>query len=117
LASKRARQINSYYNQLGEGMGMVVPPQVASISGKPLTIAFEEIAASKATYHRPEPGAEGDDGEQARDEAGEAYGAEGAAQSTVIDETPADGTGTGDLVIGSVAQAGEGGDPESQTSE
>ena len=55
LSSKRARQINSYYNQLGEGLGVVVPPQVTSLSGKPLTIAFEEIAASKATYHRPDP--------------------------------------------------------------
>ncbi|MHB8328759.1 MAG: DNA-directed RNA polymerase subunit omega [Acidimicrobiales bacterium] len=52
LSAKRARQINSYYNQLGEGMGVVVPPQVTSVSGKPLTIAFEEVAASKATYHR-----------------------------------------------------------------
>jgi DNA-directed RNA polymerase subunit omega len=58
LSSKRARQINSYYNQLGEGMGVVVPPQVTSVSGKPLTIAFEEVAAGKATYHRPEPGEE-----------------------------------------------------------
>ncbi|MGH9018478.1 MAG: DNA-directed RNA polymerase subunit omega [Acidimicrobiales bacterium] len=56
LSSKRARQINSYYNQLGEGMGMVVPPQVTSVSGKPLTIAFEEISAAKATFHRLEPG-------------------------------------------------------------
>jgi DNA-directed RNA polymerase subunit omega len=55
LSSKRARQINSYYNQLGEGMGVVIPPQVTSLSGKPLTIAFEEIAASKATFHRPDP--------------------------------------------------------------
>jgi DNA-directed RNA polymerase subunit omega len=58
LSAKRARQINSYYNQLGEGLGMVVPPQVTSVSGKPLTIAFEEISASKATYHRIEPGEE-----------------------------------------------------------
>jgi len=55
LSAKRARQINSYYNQLGEGLGMVVPPQVASVSGKPLTIAFEEVAAAKATYHRIDP--------------------------------------------------------------
>jgi DNA-directed RNA polymerase subunit omega len=57
LSAKRARQINSYYNQLGEGLGVVVPPQVTSVSGKPLTIAFEEIAAAKATYHRPDPDA------------------------------------------------------------
>jgi len=55
LSAKRARQINSYYNQLGEGLGVIVPPQVTSVSGKPLTIAFEEIAEAKATFHRPEP--------------------------------------------------------------
>jgi len=55
LASRRARQVNSYYNSLGEGLGVVVPPQVASLSGKPLSIAFEEVAAGKATYTRPDP--------------------------------------------------------------
>jgi DNA-directed RNA polymerase subunit omega len=55
LASRRARQVNSYYNSLGEGLGVVVPPQVASASGKPLSIAFEEVAAAKATYTRPDP--------------------------------------------------------------
>jgi DNA-directed RNA polymerase subunit omega len=64
LSAKRARQINSYYNQLGEGMGMVVPPQVTSVSGKPLTIAFEEVAAGKATYHRIDPDEEGAEGEE-----------------------------------------------------
>jgi DNA-directed RNA polymerase subunit omega len=58
LSAKRARQINAYYNQLGEGLGVIVPPQVTSVSGKPLTIAFEEIAAAKASYHNPEPGEE-----------------------------------------------------------
>jgi DNA-directed RNA polymerase subunit omega len=66
LSSKRARQINSYYNQLGEGLGVVVPPQVTSVSGKPLTIAFEEISAGKATYHRLEPG-ELESGEEGTD--------------------------------------------------
>ena len=55
LGAARARQVNSYYNSLGEGLGKVVPPQVASVSGKPLSIAFEEVAAGKATYSRPEP--------------------------------------------------------------
>jgi DNA-directed RNA polymerase subunit omega len=55
LGSSRARQVNSYYNSLGEGLGKVVPPQVASASGKPVSIAFEEIAAGKATYSRPDP--------------------------------------------------------------
>ena len=47
LAAKRARQVNSYFNQLGEGLGALVPPQVASTARKPLSIAFEEIAADK----------------------------------------------------------------------
>jgi len=55
LGAARARQVNSYYNSLGEGLGKVVPPQVASVSGKPVSIAFEEIAAGKATYSRPDP--------------------------------------------------------------
>ena len=58
LGSTRARQVNAYYNSLGEGLGRVVPPQVTSVSGKPLSIAFEEIAAGKATYTRPDPEAE-----------------------------------------------------------
>jgi DNA-directed RNA polymerase subunit omega len=54
LGASRARQVNAYYNSLGEGLGRVVPPQVTSVSGKPLSIAFEEIAAGKATFRRPE---------------------------------------------------------------
>ena len=44
LAAKRAREINDYYNQLGEGLGRIVPPQVTSVSRKPLSIALEEIS-------------------------------------------------------------------------
>lgn len=47
LASKRARQINSYYGHLGDTSGQIVPPQVTSTARKPLSIAFEEIAADK----------------------------------------------------------------------
>lgn len=47
LGAQRARQINSYYNQLGDSTGSMVPPQVASVARKPLSIAFEEIAADK----------------------------------------------------------------------
>lgn len=47
LAARRARQINAYFNQLGEGIGSYVPPQVHSLSRKPLSIAFEEIAEDK----------------------------------------------------------------------
>jgi DNA-directed RNA polymerase subunit omega len=53
LASKRARQINSYFNQLGEGLGAIVPPQVASVARKPLSIALEEIAAGKVRSGDP----------------------------------------------------------------
>ena len=54
LGSKRAREINAYYQGLGDVLGRVVPPQVTSVSGKPLSIAFEEVAQSKVTYHRPD---------------------------------------------------------------
>jgi DNA-directed RNA polymerase subunit omega len=47
LAATRARQINAYFGQLGEGLGAMVPPQVTSVARKPLSIAFEEIAADK----------------------------------------------------------------------
>jgi len=47
LGSRRARQINSYFGQLGDGLGANIPPQVTSVSRKPLTIAFEEISADK----------------------------------------------------------------------
>src|SRR5467141_689562 len=47
LAAMRAREINDYYNQLGEGLGRIVPPQVTSVSRKPLSIALEEIDVGK----------------------------------------------------------------------
>ncbi len=65
LAAKRGRQINSYFSQLGEGLGSIVPPQVASVSRKPLSIALEEIAADKITFTRQEEGAEADADETA----------------------------------------------------
>ena len=66
LAAKRARQINSYFNQLGEGLGAIVPPQVTSVARKPLSIAFEEIAADKIVGEMPDPSAS-----DADDEAGD----------------------------------------------
>jgi len=55
LASMRAREINDYYNQLGEGLGKIVPPQIDSVSHKPLTISLEEIEAGKIeAVARPE---------------------------------------------------------------
>jgi DNA-directed RNA polymerase subunit omega len=53
LGARRARQVNSYFNQLGEGLGHMVPPQVSSVSRKPLSIAFEEISAHKIVWAEP----------------------------------------------------------------
>ena len=47
LAARRARQINAYFNELGAGLGGYVPPQVHSLSRKPLSIALEEIVQDK----------------------------------------------------------------------
>lgn len=77
LAAMRAREINDYYNQLGEGLGRIVPPQVTSVSRKPLSIALEEIAVNKIVYERvPDPS------EIVADGAGE-----GAAVE-IVDSTP-----------------------------
>jgi len=56
LSARRAREINSYYSQLGEGRGEFVPPLVESggLRNKPLSIAMEEIAQDKVTYTRDE---------------------------------------------------------------
>ena len=78
LGSAHARQVNSYYNSLGEGLGKVVPPQVASVSGKPVSIAFEEIAAGKATFSRPDP----------EEEAAIAAAIADAAEQGLIEEAP-----------------------------
>lgn len=60
LSAMRARQINAYFNQLGEGLGAIVPPQVTSVARKPLSIAFEEIASDKIVMVDPNEAAEGD---------------------------------------------------------
>ncbi|HYS32949.1 MAG TPA: DNA-directed RNA polymerase subunit omega [Streptosporangiaceae bacterium] len=45
MASKRARQINAYYAQLGEGMLEFVGPLVETrVQEKPLSIALREIS-------------------------------------------------------------------------
>jgi DNA-directed RNA polymerase subunit omega len=54
VAARRARDINAYFHQLGGGYGRFVPPQVHSLSRKPLTIAMEEIAENKVTVEREE---------------------------------------------------------------
>ena len=56
LGAKRARQINSYFGQLGEGLGASIPPQVTSVAArKPLSIGFEEIAADKIEAEEFDP--------------------------------------------------------------
>lgn len=55
LASRRAREINGYYSELGQGIGQYVPPMVETEMGrKPLTVAMQEIAEGKLQWHRPE---------------------------------------------------------------
>ena len=55
VAATRAREINAYFNRLGDGVGAVVPPQVSSTARKPLSIAFEELAAGKIEWSRFDP--------------------------------------------------------------
>jgi DNA-directed RNA polymerase subunit omega len=98
LGALRARQVNAYYNSLGEGLGRIVPPQVASVSGKPLSIAFEEIAESKATFVRldPEELAALED-EEAKDEASELESAlfgVSAEGTETTDQTTVEGPGS-----------------------
>ena len=90
LGAARARQVNSYYNSLGEGLGRIVPPQVTSVSGKPLSIAFEEIAAGKVVYERRAEEEEGTGGERGMAESMEAALAGGAFDEdpAVVDEGP-----------------------------
>ena len=51
VAAKRARQINSYYHNLGEGsFEEYPPPMVETASKNYLTIALEEVAQGKIKY-------------------------------------------------------------------
>ena len=75
LGAKRARQINSYFGQLGDGLGQLVPPQVTSVARKPLSIAFEEIAADKIEAVEIDP---------------EALAAEAAAEADALAAAAAD---------------------------
>jgi len=58
LSSRRSREITEYVGQLKEGLGTVVPPQVTSTASRPLSIAFEEIAAGKIVAIEVDPDAE-----------------------------------------------------------
>ena len=52
ISAKRARQINNYHHQLGDGFGLedAPPPLIQSRSKNYLTMALEEIADGKITY-------------------------------------------------------------------
>ncbi len=57
-ASKRARQINAYYSQLGEGLLEYVGPLVETqVQEKPLSIALREIDEGLLTAERVDPAA------------------------------------------------------------
>jgi DNA-directed RNA polymerase subunit omega len=54
LSARRAREINAYYHQLGEGLHQFVRPLVDNVdSNKPLSIALEEIAQEKIVPQYP----------------------------------------------------------------
>jgi DNA-directed RNA polymerase subunit omega len=53
VAAKRARQINNYHHQLGEGTFEELPPLVESRSKNYLTMALEEVAEGKLKYKYP----------------------------------------------------------------
>ncbi len=56
-AAKRARQINAYYSQLGEGLLEYVGPLVEpGMQEKPLSIALREINAGLLSHERVEEG-------------------------------------------------------------
>jgi DNA-directed RNA polymerase subunit omega len=55
-AAKRARQINAYYSQLGEGLLEYVGPLVETqVQEKPLSIALREIDKGLLTAEQAEP--------------------------------------------------------------
>ena len=55
-AAKRARQINAYYSQLGEGLLEYVGPLVDThVQEKPLSIALREINRDTLTCEDIEP--------------------------------------------------------------
>jgi DNA-directed RNA polymerase subunit omega len=55
-SAKRARQINAYYSQLGEGLLEYVGPLVDThVQEKPLSIALREINGGLLTCEETEP--------------------------------------------------------------
>jgi len=89
LAAKRGRQVNAYFSQLGEGLGASVPPQVASIARKPLSIALEEIAAGKVRAVFPS------DRDSGEGEGGDGGSAGGEVVVTELGDSSGDGDQAG----------------------
>ena len=59
MGAKRARQINAYYSQLGEGLLEYVGPLVDThVQEKPLSIALREINEDLLTCEDIDPAAE-----------------------------------------------------------
>jgi len=50
VSAKRARQINNYHHQLGEGTFDELPPLVESRSKNYLTMSLEETSQGKIAY-------------------------------------------------------------------
>ena len=57
VTSKRARQINSYYQSLGEasGLDLLAPPTVAGFSRNYLSISMAEAARGEIAYRLRTP--------------------------------------------------------------
>ena len=71
-SAKRARQINAYYSQLGEGLLEYVGPLLETeVQEKPLSIALREINEDLLTVEDIDPEAEAAAAQAARDAAAE----------------------------------------------
>ena len=58
VVARRAREIQDYYSSLGSGAGGFIPPQVLSLSRRPLSVALEEILADKVVMRVVEDSSE-----------------------------------------------------------
>jgi DNA-directed RNA polymerase subunit omega len=76
-AAKRARQINAYYSQLGEGLLEYVGPLVEThVQEKPLSVALREIDAGLLTIQPADGQLSYDDGTAVVDLAGDFFSAD-----------------------------------------
>jgi DNA-directed RNA polymerase subunit omega len=85
-AAKRARQINAYYSQLGEGLLEYVGPLVETyVQEKPLSIAMREIDAGLLTAEPFDPA------EEAAAQAAPSGGTGASSESAPVDPFAAPG--------------------------